>query len=265
MSAKRPAGGASPDPREAARRYLPFLIIGGVLVFVVITAIVWVRLNDSSAQSGNTAATSAGVNASNASKGGNTAAPPPPPRRAPLPGASPAHAVGPETAPVVLEEFGDFQCPPCGRMHPVIEQLKKDYGGRLRFVFRHYPLQQIHKNAFTAARAAEAAGMQGKFWEMHDLIFDNQTQWAESPEPRPIFADYAKRLGLNVEKFRADSESPAAAERVMADYQRGTSMGVGGTPTFFVNGRELPGVQGLDPSYVRGQIEQALAGARPAQ
>jgi protein-disulfide isomerase len=253
MSAKRTAGAAGPKPPEVAKRYLPFIIIAVVLAAVVVAAVVWMR----SRQTEPVAYSNSNPQANSAASAGSTT-PAPVPRRSPLPGATPAQAVGPENAPVVLEEFGDFQCPPCGRMHPVVEQLKKDYGSRLRFVFRHFPLQQIHKNAFTAARAAEAAGMQGKFWEMHDLIFDNQAQWADSPEPRPIFADYAKRLGLNVEKFQTDAAAQPAAERVMADYQRGASMGVDGTPAFFVNGRELPGQQALDPAYLRGQIEAAL-------
>ena len=261
MSAKRTGGAAAPNPPEAAKRFLPFVIIGGVLVAVAVGAFLWMRSGEQSAAYSNY---DPQAKSGNVQKAAAPNAPAAGPRRTELPGAQPAHAVGPQTAPVVLEEFGDFQCPPCGRMHPVIEQIKKDYGNRLRFVFRHYPLQQIHKNAFTAARAAEAAGMQGRFWEMHDLIFDNQQQWAESPEPRPIFAGYAQKLGLNVEKFKTDAESQAAAERVMADYQRGASLGVGGTPTFFVNGRELPGVQGLDPTYLRGQIEQALNSAPPA-
>lgn len=249
MSAKRPAGAASPKPPEVARRYLPFIIIGGVLAALVVAALVFMRSDNSNAQSGNASASKAG---------GNTSMPAPAPRRAPMPGAQPPHAVGPEAAPVVLEEFGDFQCPPCGRMHPVIQQIEKDYGDRLRFVFRHYPLQQIHKNAFSAARAAEAAGMQGKFWEMHDVIFDNQTQWAESAEPRPTFVEYARRIGLNVEKFQADVAHQDTADRIGADYQRGASMGVTGTPSFFVNGRELPAVEALSETYLRAQIDQAL-------
>jgi protein-disulfide isomerase len=262
MSAKRPAGRTAPNEPQATRSVLPFVIIGGVLVAVIVAAVFWMRPDNSSAQSGATAGSSP------ASPSSNTPATPAPaatgPRRAGQAGATPPNAVGPESAAVVLEEFGDFQCPPCGRMHPVVEQLKKDYGNRLRFVFRHFPLQQIHKNAFTASRAAEAAGMQGRFWEMHDLIFDNQAQWAESAEPRPVFADYAKRLGLNVDKFRTDMESQTAADRVRADYERGTSLGVAGTPTFFVNGRELPGTQALDPTYLRGQVEQAFNGAPAA-
>ena len=257
MSAKRHGGAASPKPPEVARRYLPFIIIGGVLAVVVVAAVVLMRSNDPKASTDG-----AFSNSASASKaGGNANAPVAAPRRAPLPGAQPAHAVGPENAPVVLEEFGDFQCPPCARMHPVVQQLKKDYGDRLRVVYRHFPLQQMHKNAFSAARAAEAAAMQGKFWEMHDLIFDNQTQWAESPEPRPTFIEYARRLGLNVEKFQADMGRQDVAERVMADYQRGNSVGVSGTPAFYVNGRELPGKQALDEAYLRAQIEQALGAA----
>lgn len=261
MSAKRTAGAAGPKPPGGAKRFLPFLIIGGVLIAVGVAAILWLRKDDGqpSAAGYSNYDPQAKSGSQNAASAPSAPSAPAGPRRASgSPGAQPPHAVGPETAPVTLEEFGDFQCPPCGRMHPVVEQLKKDYGGRLRFVFRQFPLQQIHKNAFTAARAAEAAGMQGRFWEMHDLIFDNQTQWAESPEPRPIFNEYAKRIGLNVEKFQTDLAGQAAADRVMADYQRGTSLGVGGTPTFFVNGRELPGAQALDPAYLRGQIEEAL-------
>lgn len=254
MSAKRPAGAAGPKPPEVARRYLPFVIIGAVLAVAVGAAVVLTRSNSSgtAANSGNTPAPAAA---------GSSPASPSTPRRMPLPGAQPPHSVGPANAPVTLEEFGDFQCPPCGRLHPVVQKIEKDYGDRLRFVFRHYPLQQIHKNAFTAARAAEAAGMQGRFWEMHDLIFDNQAQWAESPEPRTVFMDYARRAGLNVEKFRTDMESQAAADRVMADMQRGNSLGVSGTPTFIVNGRELPGVEALQESYLRAQIDQALGAA----
>ncbi|HWS53772.1 MAG TPA: thioredoxin domain-containing protein [Pyrinomonadaceae bacterium] len=253
MSAKRHARPASPKPGGGGpKRFLPFIIIGGVLAVVVGTAVVFMRSNDPGAASNNDPA---------AAKTGANAAAPPAPRRSPLPGAQPPHSVGPETAPVTLEEFGDFQCPPCGRMHPLVQEIEKDYGDRLRFVYRHFPLQQLHKNAFSAARAAEAAGMQGKFWEMHDLIFDNQLQWAESPEPRNIFNDYARRLGLSVEKFQSDMARQDVADRVMADYQRGNSLGVTGTPTFFVNGRELPGTQALDPAYLRAQIDQALGAA----
>ena len=262
MSAKRPAGPRlPPQPPETAKRLLPFIIIGVALIAVVVGAVLWMRSNNSSAQSG-AAYSNSEADSGSKPAAGAPATTAPQSARQPLPGASPAQAVGPESAAVVVEEFGDYQCPPCGRMHPVVEQLKKDYGSRLRFVFRHYPLQQIHKNAFSAARAAEAAGMQGRFSEMHDLIFDNQAQWAESAEPRVVFADYAKRLGLNVDKFKADAEAQSAAERVVADYQRGTSMGINGTPTFFVNGRELPGTQALDPAYLRGQIEQALNNAQ---
>ncbi|HEV3467755.1 MAG TPA: thioredoxin domain-containing protein [Pyrinomonadaceae bacterium] len=252
MSAKRQAGAAPPKSPGGAKRFLPFAIIGGVLAVVLGAAVVLMRSNDPGGSSVTNTASRANTNA---------AAPAAAPRRSPLPGAQPAHSVGPENAPVVLEEFGDFQCPPCGRMHPVVQQIERDYGDRLRFVFRHYPLQQIHKNAFSAARAAEAAGMQGKFWEMHDIIFDNQNAWKDSAEPRTIFADYARGLGLNVEKFQADMARQEVADRVMADFQRGNSLGVSGTPTFFVNGRELPGTQALDPAYLRAQIDQALGAA----
>jgi len=251
MSAKRPAGAARPKTPERSKSYLPFIIIGGVLAVVIGGALLLMRSRDPRAASGPDPAAKTNANA---------AAPAAAPRRSPLPGAQPAHAVGPESAPVVLEEFGDFQCPPCGRMHPLVQQIKKDYGDRLRFVYRHFPLQG-HKNAFPAASAAEAAAMQGKFWEMHDAIFDNQAQWAESPDARAVFSNYARQLGMNVEKFQADMGRQDVLERVRADFQRGTSLGVSGTPTFFVNGRELPGTPALDPAYLRAQIDQALGAA----
>ena len=117
----------------------------------------------------------------------------------------------------------------------------------------------MHKNAFSAARAAEAAGLQGKFFEMHDLLYEHQTEWAESPEPRPIYTDFANRIGLNVEKFIADMGRQDVADRVQADMYRGTSLGVGGTPTVFLNGRELKADDTLDDKKLRAQIDAAFA------
>ena len=137
----------------------------------------------------------------------STEAPPPPP---PTPGASPAasivapseagaepaHAQGDAKAPVTLEEFGDFQCPPCGLLHPVLKAMETEYGPqKLRIIFREYPLVPNHVHALAAARAAEAAGLQGKFWEMHDLIYEHQKDWSEVFDVRPIFDGYAKSIG----------------------------------------------------------------------
>jgi protein-disulfide isomerase len=125
-------------------------------------------------------------------------------------------------------------------MHPVVQKIVDDYGDKVRVVFRNYPLQKIHKNAFTAARAAEAAALQGKFWQMNDMIFKNQDQWKDSPEPRPIFQSYASRIGLDVEKFQADMGRQDLAERILADYNRGNALGVSGTPTFAVQHGDGP-------------------------
>ncbi len=108
----------------------------------------------------------------------------------------------------------------------------------MRFVFRHFPLSS-HKHAFTAAHAAEAAGLQGKFWEMHDMIYQNQMSWSPVDDARPIFLQYARALNLDLERFTRDMESPEVAARVRADSQRGSSLRVEGTPTIFINGRQL--------------------------
>jgi protein-disulfide isomerase len=243
MSRKSPAG---------RKQYLPFVIIGVVLVAVVgVAAYV---LNSRGTQSG-------GSGNYNSGAGANIAQRPQVPRRNPGPGAQPPHEKGGANAAVVLEEFGDYECPPCGAIHPVLQKIKDDYGDRVKVIFRNYPLQQIHKNAFAAARAAEAAGMQGKFWEMNDMIYDNQKVWKDSPDPRPLFIDYARRLGLDAEKFRVDMDGQQAADRVVADYNRGSALGVTGTPTIFLNGRELPPDKTLSEPKLRAEIDAALASA----
>ncbi|HZI19216.1 MAG TPA: thioredoxin domain-containing protein [Pyrinomonadaceae bacterium] len=259
MSAKRSPG---PKPAAAARpdgpkKYLPFVIIAVVLVGVIgVAAYV---LNSRSGDTG--APGSAAKGAANSAP----YSPRPAAQRNAAPGASPAWEKGTASAPVVLEEFGDYQCPPCAMMHPVLQKIVDDYGDRVKLVFRHYPLQQIHPNAFPAARAAEAAGMQGKFWEMHDLIYDNQAQWKDAPDARPIFTDYARRLGLDAARFRADLEGKPAADRVLADFNRGTSLGVRGTPTIILNGRELPAEKTLSEPKLRAEIDVALAAAKGGQ
>src|SRR5437899_3334453 len=112
-----------------------------------------------------------------------------------------AHALGPAKAPVTLEEFGDFQCPPCGLLSDPINQLEKDYHNRLRVIFRHFPLA-THQHAHEAALAAEAADVQGRFWEMHDLLYHEQAVWSKSTDARTLFNSYAGMLGLKVEQFK---------------------------------------------------------------
>jgi protein-disulfide isomerase len=247
----------SPQKPQGSKSYLPFVIIAVVLLAVVAAAALMMRRSDSA----NTAQSNAPYSNYDP-KAAPSAAPAAPPRRAGAPGAQPPHTKGGQSAAVVIEEFADYQCPPCGNMHPVLQKIVDDYGERVRVVFRNFPLQQIHKNAFTAARAAEAAALQGKFWQMNDMIYKNQDAWKDSPEPRPIFQSYASRIGLDVEKFKADMDNQAVTSRIIADAERGGSLGVKGTPTIFLNGRELTADQSLSESKLRAQVEAALA-AKP--
>jgi len=143
------------------------------------------------------------------------------------------------SSPVVLEEYGDYQCPPCGQLHPVLKQIEHDYGDQLRVVFRHFPLTKIHKNAIAAARAAEAARNQGKFWEMHDRLYRNQNAWKDLADARSTFIGYARELGLNVDRFTRDMDSVEVEQRIASDMQKGSAAGVTGTPTVFIEGHML--------------------------
>lgn len=148
---------------------------------------------------------------------------------------------GGENAPVALVEYSDFQCPACASYAPLIKALAEEFGGGLKIVYRHFPLNQIHKNADLAARTAEAAGQQGKFWGMHDLIFDNQKQWSDArkAEAEKIFAGFAEKLGLNAEKFSYDVQSKEIEKAVAEDLASGNGSAVQGTPTFFLNGKKI--------------------------
>jgi protein-disulfide isomerase len=176
------------------------------------------------------------------------------------PGADPPHALGPANAPVTLEEFGDFQCPPCGLLHPVLKTMEKEFGDKLRVVFREYPLVPSHQHALSAARAAEAAGLQGKFWEMHDLIFENQKGWDKAFDARPIFEGYAQKIGLDMTRYRTDLTSQIVEQRIFQDGKRAHALGVQGTPTVFMNGREVPFLS-LEPGKLRVLISNEIAAA----
>ena len=176
-----------------------------------------------------------------------------------IPGAEPAHTLGPANAPVHLEEFGDFECPPCGAFHPILEQMHEEFGNKLRITFREFPLAN-HQHAQTAASAAEAAGIQGKFWEMHDLIYEHQNDWKTQFDVRPIFEGYAKQIGLDVERYKRDMGGSLVAQRIFQDARRGQSLGVQGTPTVFMNGREVP-FENLAPERLRLVIQRELQSA----
>lgn len=146
---------------------------------------------------------------------------------------------GPADAPVTLVEFGDYQCPTCGAFHPIVAELMRRFPTELKLEYRHLPLVSIHPNALAASVAAEAAGEQGHYWEMHDMLFENQTMWSPSVNPEPIFVSYAERLGLDSDRFLAAFRSDAIQARILEDVTEARALAIGGTPTFFVNGRQL--------------------------
>ena len=151
------------------------------------------------------------------------------------------HAEGRADAPLTLVEYGDYQCPYCGAAYPVVKRLQKALGKKLRFVFRNFPLTQAHPYALIAAEAAEAAALQGKFWEMHDLLFERQTLL--KPEIIPL---WSKRIGLNLDQFRNDIKQGVVEKRIKEDRQSGIRSGVNGTPTFFINGTRYDGPPDYD-------------------
>jgi protein-disulfide isomerase len=167
-----------------------------------------------------------------------------------------AHVRGNPQAPVTLEEFADFQCPPCGQFAPFAEELLREYDSRLRVVFRNFPLP-AHEHARDAAMAAEAAGLQGKFWEMHDTLYREQSTWSKAPNARQLFESYAGTLGLNLDQFKKDRDSDKARERVDSDHSLGDSLGVKVTPTLFINNRPVE-PQEKSPEGVRAAINAAL-------
>lgn len=171
----------------------------------------------------------------------------------------PAHYKGRIDAPIQLEEYGDYQCPPCGLFHPITGQVLAQYGDRVRFSFRNFPLP-AHKFARDAAQAAEAAALQGKFWQMHDMIYEHQAEWKDAADARPIFFKYAHELGLDENRFRQDIDSSVVSMRVAQDQYLGKLHGVQGTPTLFLNGREVPFEQIMDFNKLRAVIDAALAG-----
>ena len=149
------------------------------------------------------------------------------------------HAIGDQNAPLNVVEFGDFQCPACAQAEPILKKVLGQNGEKIYFVFRHYPLS-THKNARIAAQAAETAGIQGKFWEMHDLIYENQKEWSDSGNAEEIFFRYAEQIGLDKSKFKDDIDKTTTT--INDDYALGNKVGVKSTPTFFINGKKYSGV-----------------------
>ena len=156
---------------------------------------------------------------------------------------------------VTLVEFGDFQCPACGAEYPIVTQLLQIYNGKINFVFRNFPLPQ-HQNAQQAAEVAEAAGAQGKFFEMYNMLYSNQSTWGETNNAMNYFTQYAKALHLDMNKFKSDVDGKKYANKIQADINDGYAVNVNATPTFFLNGVAIQG--GLPYNDFKTAIDQAL-------
>lgn len=167
-----------------------------------------------------------------------------------------SHKTG--SGPVQLVEFGDYQCPACGAAYPNLKQIMKDYDGKVTFYFRNFPLTQIHQNAMMGAEAAEAAGAQGKYWEMHDALYDNQKEWGELPasDAETKILGYAKGLGLNTDKMKSDIDNEQYKQVIEQDMADGNALGINATPTLYINGTQVQG--GYDYATIRDAINAAL-------
>jgi protein-disulfide isomerase len=146
---------------------------------------------------------------------------------------------GQENGIVTVTEYADFQCPACAQFYPLVKQVKEQFKDEVRFEFKHFPLVQIHPNATTAHRAAQAAAAQGKFWEMHDLLYEQQQAWSDSTSATTIFEGYAQQIGLDVEKYKIDAASSDILSIINADIDAGKNLNVTGTPTFFIDGKKI--------------------------
>ena len=167
------------------------------------------------------------------------------------------HVRGASGSATLLVEYSDFQCPACATYHTILQEVLNRKGGQIQFVYRHFPLTQIHPNAQLAAQAAEAAGKQGKFWEMHDILFTRQTDWAEEKNIDVIFRDYAVELELDPDAFVSDMNAEETKQRVNLDIATGERVVITGTPTFFLNGYKLK-----NPKSVEDFIKQIETSAR---
>jgi protein-disulfide isomerase len=206
----------------------PLIIIGAVALIIILVVVFYLQTsktgsNQAGPKTSPTVAKTQGI-----------------PSNAPV-GAQPPNMLGSNTAAVTVEEFADYQCPTCAMMHPIMKNIQSTYGSRIKFIYRSYPLTQIHKNSYDAAVAAEAAGLQdrNKFWEMQNLLFTNQTVWSNLADPRPTFKEYAGKIGLDVAKWENDMLGMPAKGRVDADLARAKALNITSTPTIYVNGQAL--------------------------
>jgi protein-disulfide isomerase len=176
---------------------------------------------------------------------------------------------------ITFVEYGDYQCPYCGQSHPALKQVIETYKDKVIFQYRNYPLTQRHPNALAAAKAAEAANVQGKFWEMHDKLYENQASWETVGDPLSTFSQYAKDLGLDEDKFKTDYQSSAINEQINADIKAGNDLKVTGTPTYILDGKVVDATEAgvtveslsklLDAAYNAKFPTAALPAAPTAQ
>ena len=166
------------------------------------------------------------------------------------------HSAGPENAGVTLVEYGDFECPHCGRAYPLVKAIQGELGDTLRFVFRNFPLTQGHPHAEHAAQAAESAAAQQRYWEMHDKLFENQDALEDAD-----LAGYAEEIGIDAARLSRELASGTYAARVRTDFMGGVRSGVNGTPTFFVNGERFDGNWSDVPAFVQVLRDAAAAGS----
>jgi protein-disulfide isomerase len=178
------------------------------------------------------------------------------------------HVEGNTASSVKLVEYGDYPCPYCQTYHATVKQIAEEYKDKVSFQFVHFPLPSLHQNAFAAARAAEAADKQGKFWEMHDLLYTNNdpngaTGWVASNAPSTYFNQYATRLGLNLDQFKKDYASSAVNSAINADMSAGNKLGIDGTPTFILNGKKVTIAN--NPDDFRKVLDEAIKKASEAK
>ena len=170
------------------------------------------------------------------------------------------HVYGNAEADVLMVEYGDFQCPGCGSLFPTLKTVKEAYKDQMAFVFRNFPLTSIHPNALAAATAAEAAGLQGKYYEMHDQLFQNQDSWstAGAEERTTFFVTYAQQIGLNVDQFETDLSSEDIRQKIDRDRALAERQGANSTPTLLINGEAIGSDVWQDEAKLRSRIEQAI-------
>lgn len=225
------------------KRLMPFAIILGVLA-VAVGAFLYMSSSPTSNPNGNKNAL--GNVTPNARKG--------------EPGADPPHMRNNSDKRIVVEEFGDFQCPRCAVVYGELKKAENEFGDKITVIFRQMPLR-MHNFAYDAARASEAAGIQGKFWEMHDMLYEKQKDWSVLPDAKQEFYKYAQQLGLEVGRFQNDmANSPIVNSRVALDLRRAESLGVSGTPTIYVNGRMVR-VEEMTAEGLRKYINEAISQA----